>query len=160
MRAIGCSNFSAEQLREAAEAAVGARFVSVQNHYNALHRDDDADVLPECDRLGITYIPYFPLASGLLTGKYQRGAAPPDGTRLANWGERAKPPLSDTVTIAVCMLRLACDARGGARIVRSPAFAEAGVRCCQQPRRRFWLWNGAAREHCNITPDVATAHAG
>jgi aryl-alcohol dehydrogenase-like predicted oxidoreductase len=96
VREIGCSNFSAAQLREAhAAAGSGPRFVSVQNHYNLLHRDDEDEVLPTCDELGIAYLPYFPLASGVLTGKYSRGAKPPQGTRLERWGERAASVLDD-----------------------------------------------------------------
>jgi aryl-alcohol dehydrogenase-like predicted oxidoreductase len=86
VRALGCSNFSAEQLAEADRVAreLGtARFTVLQNHYNLLRRDDDADVLPLCRELGVSYIPYFPLASGLLTGKYRRGEPAPAGTRLA-----------------------------------------------------------------------------
>ena len=74
MRAIGCSNFSAEQLAEADRVAREqgtARFTVLQNEYNLLRRDDDEDVLPLCRELGIGYVPYFPLASGLLTGKYR-----------------------------------------------------------------------------------------
>jgi aryl-alcohol dehydrogenase-like predicted oxidoreductase len=91
VREIGCSNFSAAQLREADAAAGpgGAHFVSVQNYYNLLHRVDEEEVLPECRRLGLAYLPYFPLASGMLTGKYRRGEAPAAGTRLDRWGERA-----------------------------------------------------------------------
>src|SRR3954470_13563532 len=84
VREIGCSNFSVAQLRDA-EAAVKAgatKFVSVQNQYSLLHRDPEQDVLPECERLGLAFLPYFPLASGLLTGKYQKGVAPPKGTRM------------------------------------------------------------------------------
>jgi aryl-alcohol dehydrogenase-like predicted oxidoreductase len=97
VREIGCSNFSAALLREADAAAVpgGSRFVSVQNHYNLLNRADEQEVLPECRRLGLAYLPYFPLASGLLTGKYTRGEAPPTGTRLKRWGNRASSVLSD-----------------------------------------------------------------
>ena len=95
VREIGCSNFSAEQLKEAEEAATGARFVSVQNHYNLLNRADEADVIPLCEELGIAYLPYFPLASGLLTGKYRRGEEPPEGTRLQRWGGRASGALTD-----------------------------------------------------------------
>jgi aryl-alcohol dehydrogenase-like predicted oxidoreductase len=86
VREIGCSNFSAEQLREAARAtpAGAARFVSVQNEYNLIDREPEAEVLPECRRLGLAFIPYFPLASGVLTGKYQTGE-PPEGTRLATY---------------------------------------------------------------------------
>ena len=86
VRAIGCSNFSADQLREADRVAREqgtARFSALQNHYNLLRRDDDEDVLPLCLELGVAYIPYFPLASGLLTGKYRRGHPAPEGTRLA-----------------------------------------------------------------------------
>lgn len=85
VREIGCSNFSAEQLREA-ESAVrdgAARFVSVQNHYSLLHREPEAEVLPECERLGLAFLPYFPLASGLLTGKYRLGQPMPENTRLS-----------------------------------------------------------------------------
>jgi aryl-alcohol dehydrogenase-like predicted oxidoreductase len=84
--AIGCSNFSASELAEADRIArdLGlVRFAAVQNHYNLLRRDDGADVLPLCRELRVAYVPYFPLASGLLTGKYRRGEAAPKGTRLA-----------------------------------------------------------------------------
>jgi aryl-alcohol dehydrogenase-like predicted oxidoreductase len=86
VRAIGICNASAEQLAEADRVAreLGtSRFVVVQNEYSLLERDDDADVLPLCRELGISYVPYFPLASGLLTGKYRRGEPAPEGTRLA-----------------------------------------------------------------------------
>jgi aryl-alcohol dehydrogenase-like predicted oxidoreductase len=92
---IGCSNFSAAQIQEAHDAATGARFVSVQNHYNLLNRGDEAEVLPLCEHLGIGYLPYFPLASGLLTGKYKRGEDPAEGTRMQRWGGRASGALSD-----------------------------------------------------------------
>ena len=83
---IGCSNFSANQLREAESAAgAGARFVSVQNNYSLLERADEAEALPVCAELGLAYLPYFPLASGLLTGKYRRGDAVLEGTRIQKW---------------------------------------------------------------------------
>jgi aryl-alcohol dehydrogenase-like predicted oxidoreductase len=84
VREIGCSNFSADQLREAEEATreCTARFASVQNEYSLLHREPEGDVLPECERLGLAFIPYFPLANGLLTGKYRRGKDAPAGSRL------------------------------------------------------------------------------
>lgn len=112
VREIGCSNFSAAQLREAEQAATAARFVSVQNHYNLLHRDDEAEVLPACAELGIAYVPYFPLASGLLTGKYTRGEAPPEGTRLAAWGARGNALLADENFDVVDRLRGWAEARG------------------------------------------------
>lgn len=84
VREIGCSNFSAEQLREAQAAADGgARFVCVQNEYSLLQRTPESEVLPECRRSGIAFVPYFPLASGLLTGKYKLGQPPPAGGRLS-----------------------------------------------------------------------------
>lgn len=90
VRVLGCSNFSATQLDEAA-AAAGERglrgFVTVQNEYSLLQREPEAAVLPACARLDMSFVPYFPLASGLLTGKYRRGEAPPEGTRLAAWPE-------------------------------------------------------------------------
>ena len=86
VRAIGCSNFSAGQLAEADSVAREqgtVRFTVLQNHYSLLERRDDEDVLPLCRELGVAYVPYFPLASGLLTGKYRRGEPAPEGTRLA-----------------------------------------------------------------------------
>jgi aryl-alcohol dehydrogenase-like predicted oxidoreductase len=89
IREIGCSNFSVDQLREA-EAAVkagAARFVSVQNNYSLFHRAPEADVLPQCKRLGLAFIPYFPLANGLLTGKYRKGKPLPENSRGKDaWG--------------------------------------------------------------------------
>lgn len=89
VRAIGCSNFNAVQLAEADEVARStgtARFVALQNQYSLLERDADTDVLPLCRELNVGFIAYFPLASGLLTGKYRRGEPPPEGTRLSRWG--------------------------------------------------------------------------
>jgi aryl-alcohol dehydrogenase-like predicted oxidoreductase len=83
VREIGCSNFSLDQLR-AAESAVqpgAAPFVSVQNEYSLLHRDPEAEVLPECARAGLAFLPYFPLANGLLTGKYRAGQPFPTASR-------------------------------------------------------------------------------
>jgi aryl-alcohol dehydrogenase-like predicted oxidoreductase len=89
VREIGCSQFSVEQLREA-EAAVkpgAARFVSVQNEYSVLRREPERGVLRECERQGLAFLPYFPLASGLLTGKYRKGKGVPEGSRIADWFE-------------------------------------------------------------------------
>lgn len=86
VREIGCSNFSATQIRAADEAVTSgsARFVCVQNEYSLINREAEAEVLPECERLGLAFIPYYPLASGLLTGKYRRGEPFPRGTRLGD----------------------------------------------------------------------------
>ena len=85
VRWIGSSNFSAEQIEAAEEVARGAgfhRFVSVQNEYSFVEREAENEVLGTCERLGIGFLPYFPLASGLLTGKYRRGEPATEG-RLA-----------------------------------------------------------------------------
>jgi aryl-alcohol dehydrogenase-like predicted oxidoreductase len=82
VRAIGCSNFAADQLAEAdriAREQGTSRFTVLQNHYNLLRRNDDTEVLPLCRELGVSYVPYFPLAIGLLTGKYRRGEPAPAG---------------------------------------------------------------------------------
>jgi aryl-alcohol dehydrogenase-like predicted oxidoreductase len=84
VREIGCSNFSADLIREAEAISVqtgGARFVSVQNEYHLLAGDEEHQVLAECEQLGIAYIPYFPLAAGLLTGKYRKGQPMPSSPR-------------------------------------------------------------------------------
>jgi len=85
-RHIGSSNFTAAMVEEAEEASRReglARFISAQNHYSLLDREVERELVPVCERLGIGVIPYFPLAHGLLTGKYRRGEEPPEGTRLA-----------------------------------------------------------------------------
>ncbi|MET0404040.1 MAG: aldo/keto reductase [Cystobacter sp.] len=92
VREIGCSNFSATQLREAArEVKPGAaRFVSVQNEYSLLHREPEAEVLPEAGRSHVAFLPYFPLASGLLTGKFRPGQGAPEGSRLSDAGMKGR----------------------------------------------------------------------
>jgi aryl-alcohol dehydrogenase-like predicted oxidoreductase len=85
VRWIGSSNFSADQLEAAEEVSRGAgfhRFVSAQNEYSLAVRGAEEDVLPACERLELGFLPYFPLASGLLTGKYRRGEEATEG-RLA-----------------------------------------------------------------------------
>jgi aryl-alcohol dehydrogenase-like predicted oxidoreductase len=93
VRAIGCSNVTSAMISTAAEVASSAGltpFATVQNQYSLLERRPDGRVVPLCQSLGLFVLPYFPLASGLLTGKYRRGEAPPAGTRLASMpAERA-----------------------------------------------------------------------
>jgi aryl-alcohol dehydrogenase-like predicted oxidoreductase len=98
VRHVGCSNFSASLLSKAEAAAeiAGSKFASVQNQYNLLHREPEAEVLPWCAAHDTAFLPYFPLASGLLTGKYRAGEAPPEGARLSNLDpERAAQTLGD-----------------------------------------------------------------
>lgn len=85
VRFIGSSNYDAAQIEEADRAARErglARFVAAQNHYSFVHRETEDEILPACVRLGIGQLPFFPLASGLLTGKYSRGEQAAEG-RLA-----------------------------------------------------------------------------
>ena len=106
VREIGCSNFSTALLEEAAAAVPDGRpgFVSVQNQYSILYREPEDGVLEECDRTGTAFLPYFPLAMGLLSGKYRAGEPPPPGTRLAGMGERAATQLTDERLAAVAAL--------------------------------------------------------
>jgi aryl-alcohol dehydrogenase-like predicted oxidoreductase len=115
VREIGCSNFSGEQLREAERVAgeLGVpRFVNAQNDYSLLNRAIEDDLLPVCRELGVSVMPYFPLASGMLTGKYTRGEAPPEGTRLAAWGPRAERFASDARFEVVEQLTEYAEAHG------------------------------------------------
>lgn len=91
VREIGCSNFSVSQLVEADHATEtgAARFVSVQNEYSLFQRQPEEDVLRECAALGLAFLPYFPLANGLLTGKYRLGKTVPAGSRLGSgWNDK------------------------------------------------------------------------
>jgi aryl-alcohol dehydrogenase-like predicted oxidoreductase len=86
VRYVGHSNLDAAQVEEVDSICREhgyARPVSAQNQYSLLHREAEKELLPTCERLGIGVLPYFPLASGLLTGKYRRGEPRPEGTRLA-----------------------------------------------------------------------------
>jgi aryl-alcohol dehydrogenase-like predicted oxidoreductase len=81
VREIGCSNFSVEQMREARATPGPRHFMSVQNEYSLFKRAAEADVLPECARTQVGFLPYFPLANGLLTGKYRKGQSFPESSR-------------------------------------------------------------------------------
>ena len=90
VRFIGCSNFGAEQVDDAARIAEEngwAGFAGLQNEYSLLDRALEADVAPACERHGLGILPYFPLARGLLTGKYRRGEGAPEGARLSGRDE-------------------------------------------------------------------------
>ncbi|MDB5495944.1 MAG: aldo/keto reductase [Phenylobacterium sp.] len=95
---IGTSNFAGFQIADAdwtARTAHRTPFVSAQNQYSLLERRVEHEVLPACERYGLGFLPFFPLASGLLSGKYKRGAPPPEGSRLAAWGPQGAQALSD-----------------------------------------------------------------
>jgi aryl-alcohol dehydrogenase-like predicted oxidoreductase len=115
VREIGCSNFSAQQIREAQAAAArgpgSARFVSVQNEYSLLHREPEEGVLAECERQGLAFLPFFPLKSGLLTGKYRKGQPIPEDTRVAKY-ERYRKLLTDENLDKVEVLIEYAESRG------------------------------------------------
>jgi aryl-alcohol dehydrogenase-like predicted oxidoreductase len=98
IRAYGVSNLDAAQLREA--AALGdPRLAALQNEYNLIERSAERELLPLCHEHGIGFVPYFPLANGLLTGKFRRGEEPPAGTRLATRRERMTDAAFDRVEV-------------------------------------------------------------
>jgi aryl-alcohol dehydrogenase-like predicted oxidoreductase len=90
---FGASNYAAYRLMESlwvADKRGLNRFVSLQAHYNLATRQLEREHVPLCSKFGLGILPWSPLASGLLTGKYRRGQAPPDGSRLAQWKDRYK----------------------------------------------------------------------
>ena len=98
VRYIGNSNFLGWQIADAdwvSRARDRARCVSAQNLYSLLEREAEREVLTACERFGIGFLPYFPLASGLLTGKYQRDTPAPEGTRLAAWSKLMAKSVND-----------------------------------------------------------------
>jgi aryl-alcohol dehydrogenase-like predicted oxidoreductase len=115
VRELGCSNFTGAMLDEADAVAkeLGVpRFVNAQNDYSLLNRAVEDDVIPACQRLDIVLMPYFPLASGVLTGKYSKGQPHPEGTRLAAWGSMADQFASDAKLDVVDRLREYAEAHG------------------------------------------------
>ena len=89
VRYLGSSNLAGWQVADAewiSRATSGERFVSAQNHYNLLDRRAEKELIPACQHFGVGLLPYFPLASGMLTGKYRRGEEPEAGTRMKDWG--------------------------------------------------------------------------
>lgn len=113
VREVGASNFDEVQLEEAEAAGrrAGVRFVSLQNEYSLLRRDSEKAVLAECERLGIAFIPFYPLASGLLSGKYRKGKELPEGTRLTS-GNRGSRFLTDENLDKVERLATFAESRG------------------------------------------------
>ncbi len=115
VREIGCSNYDAEQLDGAADVAKRdglTPYRSIQNRYSLLHRDPEQEVLEVCANRDVAFLPFFPLESGLLTGKVHRGGPPP-GTRLADWSEdRTATFLSDVKVRTAARLEDWCRHRG------------------------------------------------
>ncbi len=98
VRYVGCSNFAGWQVVEAqwvTRTQHLSPLISAQNEYNLLDRRIERELVPACQEYGLGVLPYFPLASGFLTGKYRPGEKPPEGTRLAAWGARGQEVLSE-----------------------------------------------------------------
>ena len=119
VRYVGCSNFAGWQVADAMWVARSEHlspFVSAQNQYSLLDRRIERELVPACDRFGLGVLPYFPLASGFLTGKYRQGEPPPEGTRLANFGPRADTIMSDENFATLGKLQAFAEARGHAMV--------------------------------------------
>jgi aryl-alcohol dehydrogenase-like predicted oxidoreductase len=114
VREIGCSNLTVAQIREAAAGTHtgAARFVSTQNEYSLLNRRAELELLPECEQAGMSFLPYFPLASGLLSGKYRQGVTPPAGARLTIGGPHFDGKLNDSTLSLVEELIAFAQVRG------------------------------------------------
>lgn len=115
VRYIGSSNFGGWQVADAdwhARAAGTTRFVSAQNHYSLLQRDAEAEVIPACENYGVGQLPYFPLANGVLTGKYRRGEPLPEGSRLGGNTARAEQLLTEQTYDRVEALEKLAEAAG------------------------------------------------
>ncbi len=166
-RFAGCSNLTAEQLRKVVEITEReglTDIVALQNEYSLLQRSAESDVLPLCGEHGIGFVPYFPLASGLLTGKYRRGAEPPAGSRLEGRPER----LTDETFQAVEALEQFADERGhtvlelaiGA-LASTPGVASviAGATTAEQVRAnaRAHAWQLSERDLGALRGVLATA---
>jgi aryl-alcohol dehydrogenase-like predicted oxidoreductase len=150
VRYLGVSNFSAEQLEEACSVT---RVVSLQNEYSLLRRGIERDVVPACERLGAGVIPYFPLASGLLSGKYRRGEPPPEDSRLAGRDSIATDEEWDRIE---ALSRFAAErgielidlAIGGLAAQPAVASVIAGAKRPEQGRRnaQAGLWEPSAED--------------
>ncbi len=143
IRYIGSSNFAGWQVADAewtARTHQLERFISAQNNYNLLEREIEADVVPACEEFGVGVLPYFPLASGLLTGKYTRGEPAPKGTRYGEWGLQAG---DDRFDVVEKLQRFAAErgveildvAMGGLAAQPAVASVIAGATTVEQVRR-------------------------
>jgi aryl-alcohol dehydrogenase-like predicted oxidoreductase len=128
VRAVGSSNFTAAMVEEAhgiASERGQTLFATEQSEYSWLRREAEEELLPTCARLGVGFIPYFPLASGILTGKYRKGEAPPEGTRLHG------REIDDADLDRVERIRAFADARGISLldVAVGGLLAQPGVAC-------------------------------
>jgi aryl-alcohol dehydrogenase-like predicted oxidoreductase len=115
VRYIGCSNFAGWQVADAtwiSRTEHLASYISAQNQYSLLDRRIERDVIPACKRFGLSVLPYFPLASGFLSGKYRSGQPLPEGTRLANAGAMASRVLTEENFATLAKLEAFAEPRG------------------------------------------------
>ena len=115
VRYVGHSNYAGWQTAAAhhiSQAKNKTAFITAQNEYNLLKRDIETELVPACKAYNVSVLPFFPLASGFLTGKYVKGQAPAEGTRLAAWGARAQGVLSDSNFAVLEDLSSFAEARG------------------------------------------------
>ncbi|MET0788584.1 MAG: aldo/keto reductase [Cellulomonas sp.] len=142
VRYLGSSNFAAWQVVDAdwtARTAASTPFVSAQNRYNLLDRSAEAELVPALERVGVGLIPFVPLASGLLTGKYRRGQAAPEGTRLTRMPDRLARADFDRIDALEALARewgidLPTLALGGLAAQPAVATVIAGARTPDQLR--------------------------
>jgi aryl-alcohol dehydrogenase-like predicted oxidoreductase len=167
VREIGASNLTAEQLIEAEAVAAegGPRFVSLQNEYSLLRREAEEDVLPACREAGVAFLPYFPLLSGILTGKYRADAPLPEGTRIRG-NERWEGLLTPELYAALERLESFATSHGRelidlafAYLLAEPAVASviAGATRPEQVRRNVragaWALDEAQRDEVRALLD-------
>src|SRR5262249_53340162 len=115
VRYVACVNYRAWQLADAAWTARSGHlspFISSQNRYNVFDRDPEAEIFPACERFGMGFIPFLPLAGGLPTGKYPAGQAPPEGARLTGGTWSRQVSLSEKNLATVGRLDAVVGERG------------------------------------------------
>ncbi|WP_028046369.1 aldo/keto reductase [Cellulomonas sp. URHE0023] len=169
VRHIGSSNFAAWQVVDAdwtARTAGATAFVSAQNRYNLLDRAAESELVPALEQVGVALIPYVPLASGLLTGKYRRDESAPDGSRLSRWPDRLARADFDRIDALTTLARewgidLPTLALGGLAAQPAVATVIAGARTPEQLRANVAsiLWEPTLDQLAAID-DASTSPAG
>jgi aryl-alcohol dehydrogenase-like predicted oxidoreductase len=168
VRYIGSSQFSGWQIVDAdwtARTSGTARFISTQGEYSLLERDVEREIVPACEQMGVGILPFFPLSSGLLTGKYHRGEPPPDGGRLSE--SRYASVLAEANWDAIEALRAFAEARGITMLdvaigglAAQPAVASviAGAMTAKQVRSnaRAGSWEPSAQDLVEIDEITST----
>ena len=139
VRYIGCSNYASWQLCEAVWTSKMLHletFVSVQPDYSMLNREIEKELLPFCEEYGVGVLPFYPLASGFLTGKYRPGKEPPEGTRLAG-NERSRLRLLTDKNFsvlkkfgAICIRKRSSSGGVSNRVVVIPTESQFRYRGC------------------------------